>query len=629
MFKSQSQLQSYGLAISATFLALVLMLGLDPWFETSQTPFLLFFGAVTVSALFGGTRSGFLATVLSALLINYFFLELKRAISFELVNNVRLLLFILQGFGISYLCGAFRTAEKKAQVSLKQLQRSQEALRESEEQYRQLAENLVEIGFWLSEPQKARLIYVSPAYERIWGCSRTNLYANFMAWSEAIHIDDRERVQKAFYEQALCGGYDQEYRIVRPDGSVRWIHDRGFPMKDESGEPYRVVGLVEDISERKETEISLQETLERLNLAQDSAHAGWWNWDMVNNHVIWSEEYRDLFGLDSTIVPSYENWLACIIEEDREQTDCKTRQALEKQTELNVEFRIQHPSKGMRWLMAIGRPFYSSEGKPVRMAGITLDITERKHSEEALHQSEAIALAWAKELETFMETVPAAIWVARDPQCYQMSANRTAYELMRVPFGSIATSTPASGQYPFSFKTFKNGQEVPLEELPMQRAARTAQEVEEEIEFVFSETDIRYLYGKAVPLLDEFGKVRGAIAAFLDITERKQMQEALRRREEELRLVTNQVPVLISFVNSQQRYRFNNLTYQKWFGRSPAEVCGKHLREVLGESAYQKILPYIEQVLAGQQVSYSSQIPYQDGGTRYRDREQLLQFNCR
>ncbi|BAU64893.1 multi-sensor hybrid histidine kinase [Stanieria sp. NIES-3757] len=636
MFKSRSQVQSYGLAITVTFLALLLMLGLDPWFQTSQTPFLLFFGTVTISALYGGTKPGVVATLLSSLLINYFFLEFRQGLSFELANNVRMLLFIIQGCVISYLCGVLRTAQKKTQVSLQQLQTSQKALRESEEQYRQLADNLVDICFWISEPKETRLIYVSPSYERIWGRSCTSLYANFMAWIEAIHIDDRERVQKVFFEQALSGGYDQEYRIVRPDGSIRWIRDRGFPIKDESGEPYRVVGLAEDISdakqyeaERQQTEIALQETLERLNLAQRAADAGWWDWNILNSYVTWSEEYRELYGLDDAVVPSYKNWIASIFEEDQMRIDYETRQALEDGTELNLEFRVLHPSKGMRWLMAIGRTFLDAEGQPARMTGIALDITDRKRSEEALHKSEAIALAWAKELEAFMETVPAAIWIARDPECHYMNANRAAYELLRVPIGSIATSTPASGEYPFAFKVCKNGHEIPPEDLPMQLAARTKQEVEEEIEFVFSETDISYLYGKAVPLLDESGEVRGAVGAFLDLTERKQMQEALRRREQELSLVTNQVPVLISFVNSQQRYLFNNLTYQKWFGRSSAEVYGKHLREVLGESAYEKILPYVEQVLAGQQVTFESQITYQDAGTRYIEATYIPQLDER
>ncbi|AFZ24593.1 PAS domain S-box [Cylindrospermum stagnale PCC 7417] len=99
--------------------------------------------------------------------------------------------------------------------------------------------------------------------------------------------------------------------------------------------------------------------------------------------------------------------------------------------------------------------------------------------------------------------------------------------------------------------------------------------------------------------------------------ERQQAEEALRQRETELRLITNTVPVLISFVDSEQCYRFNNRAYEEWFGKNAADIYGKHLWEVLGESAYQVIRPYVEQVLAGGQVTFESQVPFKDGGTRY------------
>jgi PAS domain S-box-containing protein len=152
---------------------------------------------------------------------------------------------------------------------------AEQALRESEEQFRQLAENIIESVFWMSDPRARQLLYVSPAYERIWGQSCESLYANFMRWLEAIHSEDRQRVQTNFFAQALAGHYDEEYRIIRPDGSIRWIRDRAFPIQDNSGESYRVVGIAEDITERKLTETALRRTqrLESLGtLASGIAH---------------------------------------------------------------------------------------------------------------------------------------------------------------------------------------------------------------------------------------------------------------------------------------------------------------------------------------------------------------------
>ena len=124
---------------------------------------------------------------------------------------------------------------------------------ESEVRFRQLAENMKEV-FWLTNPEKQEMLYISPAYEAIWGHSCAELYANPRLWLEAIHPDDRERVLEAALSRQALGTYDEEYRIVRSDGSIRWIHDRAFPVRDESGNVYRIAGTAEDITERKESQ---------------------------------------------------------------------------------------------------------------------------------------------------------------------------------------------------------------------------------------------------------------------------------------------------------------------------------------------------------------------------------------
>jgi len=128
--------------------------------------------------------------------------------------------------------------------------RREEALRESQERFRQLAENIREV-FWLTDPQKSQMIYISPGYEQIWGRTCESLYASPRSWLDALHPDDRERVAEAALTKQISGVYDEEYRIVRPDGSVRWIRDRAFPIRDESGKVYRIAGIADDITEHK------------------------------------------------------------------------------------------------------------------------------------------------------------------------------------------------------------------------------------------------------------------------------------------------------------------------------------------------------------------------------------------
>ena len=133
---------------------------------------------------------------------------------------------------------------------------AEQLLRASQERFRQLAENIREV-FWITNPAKNEMIYISPGYEEIWGRTCASLYASPMSWAEAIHPDDRKRVLETALTKQISGQYDEVYRIVRPDGSPRWIHDRAFPIRDDSGEVYRVVGIAEDITERKLAETHL------------------------------------------------------------------------------------------------------------------------------------------------------------------------------------------------------------------------------------------------------------------------------------------------------------------------------------------------------------------------------------
>jgi PAS domain S-box-containing protein len=131
--------------------------------------------------------------------------------------------------------------------------RAEEALRQSEERFRQIAETIDEV-FWMADPQIATIQYVSPAYERVWGRSTASLHANPRSFTEAIHPDDRTRVLADLEIQKSGQAFDHEYRVVRPDNTVRWVWDRGFPVHDDSGHIVRYVGVAVDITARKEAE---------------------------------------------------------------------------------------------------------------------------------------------------------------------------------------------------------------------------------------------------------------------------------------------------------------------------------------------------------------------------------------
>ncbi|EDY17139.1 multi-sensor hybrid histidine kinase [Chthoniobacter flavus Ellin428] len=130
-------------------------------------------------------------------------------------------------------------------------------LRESEERFREVVQNIEQV-FWMTNVEKTEMLFVSDAYEKIWGHTCESLYASPKQWLEAIHPEDRERVLAAALTRQVDGSYQEEYRIVRPDGAVRWISDRAFPVRDADGNVYRVAGISEDVTERRQAQFDLQ-----------------------------------------------------------------------------------------------------------------------------------------------------------------------------------------------------------------------------------------------------------------------------------------------------------------------------------------------------------------------------------
>ena len=138
--------------------------------------------------------------------------------------------------------------QTQADLEQRVRQRTSE-LAASEERFRQLAENIGEV-FWISTPDKSQMLYISPAFERVFGRSCESVYRDPKSFLAAIHPDDRRRIEESLPRQSR-GDFEEEYRIIRPDGSVRWLWARAFPVRDKSGHVYRVAGITEDVTMRK------------------------------------------------------------------------------------------------------------------------------------------------------------------------------------------------------------------------------------------------------------------------------------------------------------------------------------------------------------------------------------------
>ena len=268
--------------------------------------------------------------------------------------------------------------------------RDEEALRSSEERFRQLAENIQKVFFMsegFSEDSAGKILYVSPSYETIWGRSCASLYADTRSWLEAVHPEDRERVEAALPGMPK-GDFDEDFRIVRPDQEVRWVHDRVFPVYNESGEVYRLAGIVEDITERKQAEELLGESEQRLRLALEAGRMGVWDWNLKANSIKWSKEHYTIMGIAPfSVEPTYDTWAERVHEDDYRRICEAMEKSLREKSMYQAEYRIVWPDETVRWVEARSMPVCDQNGECVRVRGIVVDITERKEAENAVRES--------------------------------------------------------------------------------------------------------------------------------------------------------------------------------------------------------------------------------------------------
>ncbi len=235
---------------------------------------------------------------------------------------------------------------------------------------------------------------------------------------------------------------------------------------------------------------------------------------------------------------------------------------------------------GVRRYLSFKFPLFEQDGRRL-LAGMSLDITEQKRAEELARESQIRERLRANELQTVLEAVPAVVWIAHDRECRRITGNRAASELLRLPHEANQSVTAPAGERPVHFKVMRDGVELRPDELPVQKAATGVEVRDFEEEVRFEDGKSVHLLGHAMPLRDEAGQVRGSVAAFVDITDRKRVEQMVRESESAFRGMADNAPAMLWVTNAAGQCTYLSKQWYGYTGRTPGAALSEDRLDVV------------------------------------------------
>ena len=468
---------------------------------------------VVLSAWYGGRGPGWAAAVIGAAGIRYFFINPTRTLAIGSPGTaVGLLLFTCT----AWLLIEFTMARR----------RSEQALQESEERFRLMAENVPEV-LWIEALEPNRMLYLSPSYERVWGRPVDDVYRDPTLWLEAIHPEDRARVSDT-YASWLSGGaddrYDAEYRVVRADGTTRWIHDRGVLIRDARGKIFRAAGIAEDITERRRIEDKLRTSEEHWKEVFENNPTMYFVIDEAGGVLSVNPFGAEQLGyrVDELIGQPVLN---VFHPDDRERARRNVESCLQAPGQpRHWELRKVRKDGSVLWVREKARAVAGMDQAPIVLVACE-DITEAKTAGEELRYNTQLLATVTENMTSMLIMQDAegrAIFV--NPAAERITGYRAEELLGHLPHDKMHHCRPDGRPYPAS-------------ECPLSRAVNAVKPIQIEDVFVRKDGTFFPAFCSCSPIIHD-GVVRGYVTELQDMTGRDKAEQALAEMQTELAHVT-------------------------------------------------------------------------------------------
>lgn len=465
-------------------------------------------------------------------------------------------------------------------------QRTEADLRESETRFRQITESIDDV-FWMTNAQTQEIIYISPQYEKIWGRPIEHL-KQWSDWIEAIHPDDQLRVQNLFFPNVLKRQYTGEYRILRPDGSIRWVRDRGYPVQDAAGTVQYISGVAEDITERKRLE---------------TEHEGFFRLSLDLLCVAGIDGYFKRLNPSFERVLGYSKaellaqpFIEFVHPDERNKTLAALDQLSQGEPVIHFENRYRCKDGSYRWLDWVTKPIIE-EGL---LYAVAHDVTARKQLEAELRLNE----------ERFRCLYDANIIgiVVANFAGEIIEANDTFLNLV----GYSRTDLQNQGM---SWLHMTPTEYLPLDQASIQQVRQTGSGPIYEKEFIRKDgSRVAVLLGAA--LLS--ASPEKAICFILDLTARKQTESALRESEARFRHMTDAAPMLVWMSGVDRLYNYFNQAWLDYTGRTSEQEMGFGWAESVHPDDFQRCVEtYTTAFDARQPFEMEYRLRRRDGNYRW------------
>jgi len=420
------------------------------------------------------------------------------------------------------LARAFNYAAQQLQKLYNDIKRSEAYLAESNARLEE-AQRITHVGYWEWDILTGRVNLSDETY-RIYGLRPQTDPIDLATVRELIHPEDREAVFRTAEDAILRGvRYDSEHRLVRPSGEVRTVHSLGDLKRNGSGRPYQMFGTVQDITDRKRAEEALQQSQLYLAEGQRLAHIGSWGFNPSGSFEYWSQELFRIYGLDPQKgAPTLEQYLATVHPQDRDFMADTIKRMHAERSGCDVKKRIVRPDGELRYIRCVGIPVL--DGEVLKgFLGTAIDITEQELLTRELERRQA----YLAEAQRLTHTGSWTIDVATDEHFW-------SEEIFRIYEFDPAKVTPASAWSLVLDRAHPDDRASLQQRKKMEFTQTGWADSEGDYRIVFPDGKIKHLHTIAHPVKDASGRIVEVIGTTMDVTERKRVEDSLRRSESHL-----------------------------------------------------------------------------------------------